>query len=113
MKKSVIDRIARLREKVVGIQIKMVQVEKMSGYVDEENFKCYKNEIDKILEDLEISIIGVETAVERTYALAEEGWFFGGMGECEYFVAKELKEGSQRVNKKIKQIEDLFSLAVN
>ena len=112
MKRSVLEKIASLREKVVNIQIKLVQVEKTSSYVDEQHFEWYKPDIEKVLEELDVCIMGVETAVERTLALAEDGWDFGDK-DCDYYVSKELKEGSQRVSKKIQNINDLFDKALN
>lgn len=112
MDRKIVETITTLKERVVGIQIKLNKIEKNCGYSSIDTFECYKAEIDKILEDLEISIVGVEEAVERTLALSEMGWFYGEQ-DCSYYIGKELKEGSQRVNKKIKQIEDLFSLAIS
>ncbi len=112
-KDLVISRIQALKEKAINIQTKLSKIEKDAAYASPETFEWYKAEIDKVLVDMEISIMGIEEAVERTQALADMGWFDGEEFGEDYYVKKELADGSRVIKKKINTLNELFDLAIN
>lgn len=112
-KDMVVSRIQALKEKTINLQTKLSTIEKSAAYASPETFEWYKNEIDKVLVDMEISIMGIEEAVERTQALADMGWFGGTEYDADYYVKKELSEGSRVIKKKISTLNELFDLAIN
>lgn len=112
-KEMVVSRIQALKEKAINLQTKLSTIEKSAAYASPETFEWYKNEIDKVLVDMEISIMGIEEAVERTQALADMGWFGGTEYDADYYVKKELSDGSRVIKKKISTLNELFDLATN
>ena len=113
MKKAVLDRLAVLKEKSIKLQIKLGNVESKGAYANPEKFEFYKAEIEDALVGLEETITSVEVELERMEQLAEMKWFKETGEDFTFYVEEEIKAGTKQVKKKINQISDLFSLAVN
>lgn len=113
MKKAVLYRLATLKEKSIKLQIKLGNVESKGAYANPEKFEFYKAEIEDALVGLEETITSVEVELERMEQLAEMKWFKETGEDFTFYVEEEIKAGTKQVKKKINQISDLFSLAVN
>ena len=113
MKKTVLDRLATLKEKSIKLQIKLGNVESKGAYANPEKFEFYKAEIEDALVGLEETITSVEVELDRIEKLAETKWFTQTEKDFTFYVEEEIKAGTKQVKKKISQISDLFNLAVN
>ena len=113
MKKTVLDRLATLKEKSIKLQMKLGNIESKCAYANAEKFKFFKVEIEDALVGLEETITSVEVEVERMEQLAEMKWFKETENDFTFYVEEEIKAGTKQVKKKINQISDLFNLAVN
>lgn len=113
MKKTVLDRLATLKEKSIKLQIKLGNVESKGAYANPEKFEFYKAEIEDALVGLEETITSVEVELDRIEKLAETKWFTQTEEDFTFYVEEEIKAGTKQVKKKISQISDLFNLAVN
>lgn len=108
MKKEDLEKIDSIKKK---IQKAKVEFDKMSsGQIDVNIslFEFWKPDIEKIFNELEITMSGIVLQVERTYLLDEMEWYYATDCDCVYYVEEDIKDGRKRVNKSLRKIKKYF-----
>ena len=108
MKKEDLEKIDSIKKKV---QKAKAEFDKMSsGQIDVNTslFEFWKPDIEKIFDELEITMSGIVLQVERTYLLDEMEWYYATDGDCAYYVEEDIKDGRKRVNKALRKINNFL-----
>lgn len=108
MKKEDLEKIDSIKKKV---QKAKLEFEKMiSGQIDVNPnlFEFWKPDIEKIFDELEITMSGIVLQVERTYLLDEMEWYYATEHDCAYYVEEDIKDGKKRANCALRKIKKYF-----
>lgn len=111
-KKNIQNRLNVYKEKLVNLQIKVIQLEKKMAGKNDEVFGDYKPLIEAALNDLEFSILSCEVNLNRIESLQSETIWVKGFDGSELlkeelkFSEKFFKPEVERVNELLKECEN-------
>lgn len=111
---TIMQKIARYKEKMVNMQMKLNCIEKKVQYKDIDTFGIYKPLIESGLEDLDFMLLSLEANIENISSMISGGCAFCELGDLdiEKMMTEQLKYSEKFIKPTVKEVEEKMDLAV-
>lgn len=110
VKEKSLHQLSLFKNRLVNLEMKLHDIEKMGKYSDAYRFEFFKQNIEILFTAIDLTLSACELEIDRTLELYSMGWL---SEDAAYYINKDAKEAGVKIKRTIKDIDELMFKAVN